>query len=156
MDNKTNTKARQQAYYNANRDKIRAYYKEWYQRNKDSEHFKERIKLTNAVYLAKNKKYISEYKRRYYLENNDHISRYRREYQEKNKDKLAARIKELRRYRLCNPTVVSSRHCVSLDFDTAEIDAIVAHIKTTNVFNKRNPITPSSIAVQFCVSVSFD
>jgi len=82
-----NTKARQQAYYKANRDKIKAYYREWYQKNKDSEHLKERIKLSNAIYLAKNKQYLSEYKRSYYLENYDHITRYRREYQEKNKDR---------------------------------------------------------------------
>ena len=55
-----NTKARQQAYYQQNREKIRAYYRERYPKKKDSEPLNQRIKLTTAVYRARNKQYISE------------------------------------------------------------------------------------------------
>ena len=148
-------KARQQAYYQANRDKIRAYYKEWYQKNKDTEHLKERIKLTNAIYLANKKQYISEYKRRYYLENMDYITHYRREYQEKNKDRIAERAKELRRYHRCKSSV-TSRHCVSLDFETGLDDVIIEEIKITNSLQKHNPVAPYVFAAQRSVSLSFD
>ena len=135
-----NTKARQQAYYIANKDRIKAYYREWYQKNKDSEHLKERVKLSNALYLAKNKQHVSENKRRYYLENFEHITRYRREYQEKNKEWIAQRVKELRRYHQNRNTIVSTRRCVSFNFDLTEFDVIAENIKTTNPFKKRNPI----------------
>jgi hypothetical protein len=151
-----NTKARQQAYYQQNRDRIKAYYREWYQKNKESEHLKERIKLSNAVYLAKNKQHISENKRRYYLENFDYITRYRREYQEKNKERIAQRIKELRRYHQCKTSFVSSKHCVSLDFNIGEVDAIVEAINTSYPFKKHNPIDPLTITSQRCVTLSFD
>ena len=149
-------KAKQQAYYNANRDKIRAYYREWYQKNKDTTHLKERIKLTNAVYLAKNTQYLSEYKRKYYLENFEHITRYRREYQEKNKERIAARLKELRGYHQNNSALVSTRRCVLVDFDIGVIDAVSENIAISQPFKKRNPILPNTIASQRSVTLSFD
>ena len=149
-------KERQRAYYIANKDRIKAYYKEWYQKNKHSEHLKERIKLSNAVYLAKNTQYLSEYKRKYYLENFEHITRYRREYQEKNKERLAQRVKELRHYHQNYNTILSSKRCVSLNFDLIEFDVIAEDINTTNPFKKRNPIATMSITAQRSVVLSFD
>ena len=151
-----NTKARQQAYYIANKDRIKAYYREWYQKNKDSEHLKERVKLSNALYLAKNKQHVSENKRRYYLENFEHITRYRREYQEKNKEWIAQRVKELRRYHQNRNTIISTRRCVSFNFDLTEFDVIAENIETTNPFKKQNPFVPMSITAQRSVTLSFD
>jgi hypothetical protein len=84
MEYKTSEKerARQKAYYQANKEKCKAANKKYYE-----EHKAER-RAYNLQFSEQNKETLKEYRKEYYKKNREKILSDKKEYYQKNKDKI--------------------------------------------------------------------
>ena len=150
MDN--DEQAKRKAYYQQNRDRIRSYYKQWYENNK--ENTKERCRLNYAVYYVKQKAEILQNKKVYYDVHHEEIRRKQAKFYEENKEERSRRVAELRRfhkYGLALSTPCHKRQ-VQLDFDTNETDELTQVLKT----RKKKPQEHANIECKRAVSLTFD
>ena len=145
---------RRQVYYHQNRDRIRAYYKTWYENNKNKEELKERCRLNYAVYYVKKKAVILGRKKENWLLNAEVLRERRMKRYYENKDEINRRVRELRNFHRygINPTTISSRRTVVLDFDLNAIEEVLQ----VNPFRKKSPLPLKTIECQRSVTLSFD
>ena len=147
---------RRQTYYQHNRDRIRSYYKEWYENNK--ENTKERCRLNYAVYYVKQKAEILQNKKAYYDVHHEEIRRKQANFYEENKEERSRRVAELRRFHKYGllPNTPLHKRQVQLDFDTKDVDELTQVIVAPEQRRKPKPITHGSIACKRAVTLTFD
>ena len=85
--NKEKIKARKKAHYKANKEKIKARDKAWREANK------EKKTANNKAYYIANKKKISAWHKAYYEANKEKIKAYNKSYYEANKEKIKPKYK---------------------------------------------------------------
>jgi len=150
MDN--DEQAKRKAYYQQNRDRIRSYYKQWYENNKENR--KEICRLNYAVYYVKQKAEILQNKKAYYDVHHEEIRRKQANFYEENKEERSRRVAELRRFHKYGLSLRTPCHKrqVQLDFDTSEIDELTQVFKTL----KKKPQEHANIECKRAVSLTFD
>lgn len=96
---KEEKRAKDRAYYAANKDKILAYQKSYYVNNKEqilayqdfyNENNKEKVASRKKSYSKANEKKVAAYQQEYSKENKEKLSAYNKNYRQSNKEKLRA------------------------------------------------------------------
>ena len=93
-------KERQKTYYQERKEEISAYYKEWYNANKDS--VRDRCRLNYLKWLEKNREYYRQYRKEHYNKKNKGIAE--------------------------GTSIVSSKRHTIVDFNSKDIDEITHHV----------------------------